>query len=104
MARQMDYYVVLGEVGSLIRADKLLLNKVNKLVEKMEVNPKWDVIGCIAYEVCFNFGYKNPTKTQIKKSILKAIHNIIAIDMEMQYYKEVSEEELHDAVYEEFPF
>nr|DAF07377.1 MAG TPA: hypothetical protein [Caudoviricetes sp.] len=104
MARQMDYYVVLGEVGSLIRADKFLLNKVNKLVEKMEVNPKWDVIGCIAYEVCFNFGYKNPTKTQIKKSILKAIHNIIAIDMEMQYYKEVSEEELHDAVYEEFPF
>lgn len=104
MAKQMDYYVVLGEVGSLIRTDKFILNKVNKLVEKMEVNPKWDVVGCIAYEVTFNFGYKTASKTQIKKSVLKAIHNIIAIDMEMQYYKEVSEEELHDAVYEEFPF
>lgn len=104
MARQMDYYVVLGEVSSLIRTDKFLLNKVNNLIKRMEVNPKWDVIGCIAYEVCFNFGYKTVSKTQIKKSILKAIHNIIAIDMEMQYYKEVSEEELHDAVYEEFPF
>lgn len=104
MARQMDYYVVLGEVSSLIRTDKFLLNKVNKLVEKMEVNPNWDVIGCIAYEITFNFNYKNATKTQIKKSILKAIRNIIAIDMEMQYYKEVTEEELHSFVYEEFPF
>ena len=70
----------------------------------MQVNPNWDVIGCIAYEVCFNFNYKTASKTQIKKSVLKAIHNIIAIDAEMKYYKEVTEEELHDAVYEEFPF
>ena len=104
MARQMDYYAVLGEVGSLIRTDKFLLNKVENLIKRIEANPNWDTIGCIAYEVCFNFGYKNPTKTQIKKSILKAIRNIIAIDMEMQYYKEVTEEELHDFVYEEFPF
>lgn len=101
---EMDYYVVLGEVGSLIRTNKFLLNKVENLVKRMEVNPNWDVIGCIAYEITFNFNYKNATKTQIKKSILKAIRNIIAIDMEMQHYKEVTEEELHDAVYEEFPF
>jgi len=102
--RELSYDVVLGKVAFLIRADKFLLNKVNELVERMQVNPNWDVIGCIAYEVCFNFNYKTASKTQIKKSILKAIHNIIAIDMEMQYYKEVTEEELHDAVYEEFPF
>ena len=105
MARQnLSYDVVLCEVGSLIRADKFLLNKVENLVKRMEVNPNWDVIGCIAYEITFNFNYKTASKTQIKKSVLKAIHNIIAIDMEMQYYKEVTEEELHDAVYEEFPF
>lgn len=102
--REMSYDVVLCEVGSFVRNNKFLLNKVENLVKRMEVNPNWDVIGCIAYEITFNFNYKNATKTQIKKSILKAIRNIIAIDMEMQHYKEVSEEELHDAVYEEFPF
>ena len=101
---EMSYCTVLGEVSSLIRADKFLSNKVESLVKRMQVNPNWDVIGCIAYEVCFNFNYKTASKTQIKKSVLKAIHNIIVIDAEMKYYKEVSEEELHDAVYEEFPF
>lgn len=101
---EMSYCTVLGEVSSLIRADKFLSNKVESLVKRIQVNPNWDVIGCIAYEITFNFNYKNATKTQIKKSVLKAIHNIIAIDAEMQYYKEVTEEELHDVVYEEFPF
>lgn len=105
MARQeLGYYEVLGNVTSLIRANKFLTNKVENLVKEVEHNPQWDVIGNIAYEVCFNYGYKTNSKTQITKSILKAIKNIIAIDMEMKNYKEVDEKELHDATYEEFPF
>ena len=104
MARQMDYYVVLGEVTDLIRNDRFLLNKVEKMVEIVGFNPDWDLIGDIAYEVTFNYGYKNPTKTQMKKSVLLSIKNIIAKHLLMKSYKEVSEEALHDAVYEEFPF
>lgn len=101
---EMSYDVVLCEVAALIRADKFLTNKVENLIKRMEVNPNWDTIGCIAYEITFNFAYKNATKTQMKKAVLKAIKNILAIDAEMKNYKEVTEEELHSFVYEEFPF
>lgn len=104
MARQMNYYGVLGEITDLVRNDKFLLNKVEKMVEIVGFNPNWDLIGDIAYEVTFNYGYKNPTKTQMKKSVLLAIKNIIAKHSLMKNYKEVSEEELHSFVYEEFPF
>lgn len=105
MARQeLGYYEVLDEVVDLVRNNKFLLNKVETMVKIIGFNPNWDLIGDIAYEVTFNFGYKNPSKTQIKKSILLAIKNIIAKHLLMKNYKEVDEEELHSFVYEEFPF
>lgn len=105
MARQnMEWATILGEVTSLIRSNKFLTNKVENLVETVGTNPNWDVIGEITYEVLFNFHYNNNTKNSLKKVILLAIHNIIAKDNLMKNYKEVTEEELHSFVYEEFPF
>ena len=105
MARQnMEWTTLLGEVGSLIRNNKFLTNKVNDLVKTVGVNPNWDVIGEITYESLFNFRYNGSSKTSLKKVVIKAINNIIAKDRMMKNYKEVTEEELHSAVYEEFPF
>jgi hypothetical protein len=105
MARQnMEWTTLLGEVTALIRTNKFLTNKVNVLVETVGTNPNWDVIGEITYESLFNFHYNGNTKNSLKKVVIKAINNIIAKDRAMKNYKEVTEEELHDAVYEEFPF
>ena len=105
MARQnMEWTTILGEVTYLIRNSKFLSNKVENLVKTVGTNPNWDVVGEITYEVLFNFHYNNNTKNSLKKVILLAIHNIIAKDNLMKNYKEVDENELHDAVYEEFPF
>jgi hypothetical protein len=104
MARQMEWTTLLGEVGNLIRTNKFLTNKVNDLVKTVGTNPNWDVIGEITYESLFNFHYNGNTKNSLKKVVLKAINNIIAKDNLMKSYKEVTEEELHSFVYEEFPF
>ena len=52
----------------------------------------------------WNSNFNNNTRTSFKKVVIKAINNIIAKDRAMKNYKEVDEKELHDAVYEEFPF
>lgn len=105
MARQnMEWTTLLSEIATLIRTNKFLTNKVENLVETVGTNPNWDVIGEITYESLFNFHYNNNTRTSIKKVVIKAINNIIAKDRAMKNYKEVDEKELHDAVYEEFPF
>ena len=104
MARQMEWTTLLGEITALIRTNKFLTNKVNVLVETVGTNPNWDVIGEITYESLFNFHYNNNTRTSLKKVVIKAINNIIAKDRAMKNYKEVTEEELHSFVYEEFPF
>lgn len=105
MARlEMEWTTLLSEIATLIRTNKFLTNKVENLVETVGTNPNWDIIGEITYEVLFNFHYNNNTKNSLKKVILLAIKNIIAKDNLMKNYKEVTEEELHSFVYEEFPF
>ena len=104
MARQMEWTTLLGEVTALIRNNKFLTNKVIKLGETVGINPNWNVIEEIAYEVLFNFHYNGNTKNSLKKVIVKAIHNIIAKDNLMKQYKEEDEELVHYFVYEEFPF
>lgn len=105
MARtNMNWETLLGEVTYLIRTNKFLTNKVIKLGETVGTNPNWDVVGEITYEALFNFHYNGTSKTSLKKVILLAIKNIIAKDNLMKNYKEVTEEELHSFVYEEFPF
>lgn len=101
---EMEWTTILGEVTALIRTNKFLTNKVEYLRKTVGTNPNWDVIGEITYEVLFNFHYNNNTKNSLKKVILLAIKNIIAKDNLMKNYKEVTEEELHSFVYEEFPF
>lgn len=105
MARlEMNWETLLGEVTSLVRNSKFLTNKVEQLIKTVGVNPNWDVIGEITYETLFNFHYNGSSKTSLKKTVMKAIHNIIIKDRIMKSYKEGDEELIHHFVYEEFPF